>query len=54
MPGVAGDDFKGWFRVLAKHGWKGRISIESGGGGDQEAYAKSFAYLRAQAKECGI
>jgi sugar phosphate isomerase/epimerase len=54
MPGVAGDDFRGWFRVLAKHGWKGRMSIESNGGGDAAAYGKSIAYLRAQAKEAGI
>ncbi|MBA3936123.1 MAG: sugar phosphate isomerase/epimerase [Planctomycetes bacterium] len=54
MPGVAGDDFRGWFRVLAKHGWKGRMSIESNGGGDAAAYSKSIAYLRAQAKEAGI
>ena len=54
LPGVAGDDFRGWFRVLAKHGWKGRISIESSGGGDQAALTKAFAYLRTQAKEAGI
>jgi len=55
LPGVAGDDFRGWFGVLAKHGWQGRISIEGGGGkADQEAYTKSFAYLRTQAKEAGI
>jgi sugar phosphate isomerase/epimerase len=54
LPGVAGDDFRGWFAVLAKHGWKGRISIEAGGGGDQAAYTKAFAYLRTQAKEAGV
>ena len=54
LPGVAGDDFRGWFGVLAKHGWKGRISIEAGGGGDQAALTKAFAYLRTQAKEAGI
>jgi sugar phosphate isomerase/epimerase len=53
LPGVAGDDFRGWFKVLAKHGWKGRISIEAGGG-DQAAYTKAFAYLRKQAGEAGI
>jgi sugar phosphate isomerase/epimerase len=54
MPGVAGDDFRGWFRVLAKHGWQGRMSIESNGGGGLEAYTKSFIYLRAQARDAGI
>ncbi len=55
LPGEAGDDFRGWFAVLAKHGWKGRMSIEGGGGkSDLAAYTKSFAYLRAQAKEAGI
>jgi sugar phosphate isomerase/epimerase len=55
LPGVAGDDFRGWFAVLAKHGWQGRVSIEAGGGkADQEAYTKAFAYLRAQAKDAGI
>lgn len=54
LPGVAGDDFRGWFGVLAKHGWKGRVSIEAGGGGDQAALTKAFAYLRTQAKEAGI
>jgi sugar phosphate isomerase/epimerase len=54
LPGVAGDDFRGWFAVLAKHGWKGRVSIEAGGGGDQAALTKAFAYLRTQAKEAGI
>lgn len=54
LPGVAGDDFRGWFGVLAKHGWKGRVSIEANGGGDQAALTKAFAYLRTQAKEAGI
>jgi sugar phosphate isomerase/epimerase len=55
LPGEAGDDFRSWFAVLAKHGWKGRMSIEAGGGkGDQAAYTKAFAYLRSQAKEAGI
>lgn len=55
LPGVAGDDFLGWFQILAKHGWRGRISIEAGGGkSDQEAYTKSFTYLRSQAKDAGI
>jgi sugar phosphate isomerase/epimerase len=54
LPGVAGDDFRGWFKVLAKHGWKGRISIEANGGGDLGAYIKAFAYLRKQAGEAGI
>lgn len=54
LPGVAGDDFRGWFGVLAKHGWKGRISIEANGGGDQAAYAQAFAYLRKQAAEAGV
>jgi sugar phosphate isomerase/epimerase len=54
LPGVAGDDFRGWFKVLAKHGWKGRISIEGGGKKDQESLSKSYEYLRAQAAEAGI
>ncbi len=53
LPGVAGDDFRGWFAVLVKHGWKGRISIEAGGGGDLEGYTKAFTYLRDQAKAAG-
>jgi sugar phosphate isomerase/epimerase len=39
MPGVAGDDFRPWFKV--------------GGGGDQAAYTNSFAYLRKQLAEAG-
>jgi sugar phosphate isomerase/epimerase len=54
LPGTAGDDFRGWFRVLAKHGWKGRVSIEAKDSGDPAALAKAFAYLRTQAKEAGI
>ncbi len=54
LPGVAGDDFRGWFKVLAKHGWNGRISIEGGGKKDEESLTKSYAYLRAQAAEAGI
>jgi sugar phosphate isomerase/epimerase len=54
MPGVAGDDFRGWFAVLAKHGWKGRISIEAKGTENQEGLTKAIAYVRAQAKEAGI
>ena len=51
MPGVAGDDFRPWFKMLNRNGWKGRISIESNGGGDEAAYTKSFAYLRKQLAE---
>ena len=54
LPGVAGDDFRGWFRVLAEHGWKGRMSIEANGGGEVTAYAKAVNYLQNQAKEAGI
>lgn len=54
LPGVAGDDFRGWFRVLAEHGWKGRMSIEANGGGEVTAYAKAVTYLQNQAKEAGI
>ena len=54
MPGAAGDDFRGWFQVLAKHGWKGRMSIEGGKKKNLETYTAGFTYLRSQAKESGI
>jgi sugar phosphate isomerase/epimerase len=54
LPGVAGDDFRGWFAVLAKHGWKGRVSIEASGSDKLDGLTKAIVYLRAQAKEAGI
>lgn len=53
LPGVAGDDFRPWFKMLNRNGWKGRISIEAGGDADEAAYTKSFAYLRQQLAEAG-
>ncbi len=54
IPGVAGDDFRPFFRVLAKHAWKGRMSIEANGAGGEAAYRAGFDYLRAQARAAGI
>jgi sugar phosphate isomerase/epimerase len=54
IPGVAGDDFRPWFRVLARHGWTGRMSIEAGQAGGEAGYRAGFAYLRAQAHDAGI
>ena len=54
IPGAAGDDFRPFFRVLARHGWSGRMSIESGPAGGESAYHAGFAYLRAQAHDAGI
>jgi sugar phosphate isomerase/epimerase len=54
IPGVAGDDFRPWFRVLARHGWTGRMSIEASQAGGEAAYRAGFAYLRGQAHEAGI
>ena len=54
LPGVAGDDFRGWFAVLAKHGWKGRVSIEASGSDKEDGLTKAITYLRTQAKEAGI
>lgn len=53
LPGVAGDDFRPWFKVLHRNGWKGRISIEGNGSGDAAGLTKSFAYLRQQLAEAG-
>lgn len=53
LPGVAGDDFRPWFKVLHRNGWKGRISIEGNGSGDEAGLTKSFAYLRQQLAEAG-
>jgi sugar phosphate isomerase/epimerase len=54
LPGMAGDDFRGWFQVLARHGWRGRMSIEANGGNEVAACAKAVRYLQNQAKEAGI
>jgi sugar phosphate isomerase/epimerase len=54
IPGAAGDDFRPFFRVLAKHAWKGRMSIEANGAGGEAAYRAGFDYLRAQARDAGI
>lgn len=53
LPGVAGDDFRPWFKVLHRNGWKGRISTEGNGSGDAAGLTKSFAYLRQQLAEAG-
>jgi sugar phosphate isomerase/epimerase len=49
LPGVAGDDFRPYFAVLARGGYSGAISIE--GDGTPERLQKAFATIRAQAAE---
>lgn len=45
-PGVEGDDFRPFFRVLHEKGWKGAISIE--GRGEPEQWAAAFRTIREQ------
>lgn len=45
-PGVKGDDFRPFFRVLHEAGWKGAISIE--GRGDPSQWAAAFRTIREQ------
>ncbi len=49
LPGVAGDDFRPWFAVLAQGGYRGHINIEGNGTPDQ--LANAFTTLRQQAAE---
>jgi sugar phosphate isomerase/epimerase len=48
-PGVAGDDFRPFFRVLKQAGYRGAINIE--GRGKDEQLAKAFAEITRQAAE---
>ncbi|MFM7180882.1 MAG: sugar phosphate isomerase/epimerase family protein [Verrucomicrobiales bacterium] len=48
-PGIKGDDFRPWFRVLAKAGWKGAINIE--GRGEPSQLAPAFREIRKQEAE---
>ena len=49
FPGVAGDDFRPYFRVLREAGYHGAISIEGNGSDDQMAAA--FKEIAKQAAE---
>lgn len=49
VPGVAGDDFRPFFRVLRDANYRGAVSIEGRGSADQMAPA--FATIAAQAAE---
>ncbi|MBN8458491.1 MAG: TIM barrel protein [Verrucomicrobia bacterium] len=49
VPGVAGDDFRPFFRVLRETGYNGAISIE--GKGTNEQMAPAFATIARQAGE---
>lgn len=48
-PGIKGDDFRPWFRVLAKAGWKGAINIE--GKGEPSQLPAAFQEIRKQEAE---
>jgi sugar phosphate isomerase/epimerase len=48
-PGIKGDDFRPWFRVLAKAGWKGAINIE--GKGEPSQLPAAFREIRKQEAE---
>jgi sugar phosphate isomerase/epimerase len=45
-PGIQGDDFRPYFRVLAEAGWKGAMSIE--GKGEPARMAPAFQEIRKQ------
>jgi sugar phosphate isomerase/epimerase len=49
VPGVAGDDFRPYFRALKAAGYRGPITIE--GNGTTEQIATAFKVMDAQAKE---
>lgn len=49
MPGVAGDDFRPFFRVLREGGYQGAVSIE--GNWDESQFPKAFQELTKQAAE---
>jgi sugar phosphate isomerase/epimerase len=49
VPGVAGDDFRPFFKVLRQHGYQGAISIE--GRWELDQVAAAFAEITRQASE---
>ncbi len=49
VPGVAGDDFRPFFAVLARGGYHGNINIEGNGAGEQ--IKNAFATIRRQAAD---
>ena len=49
LPGVAGDDFRPWFRALATAGYSGPITIE--GDGTPEQIRRAFTVIDAQSRE---
>jgi sugar phosphate isomerase/epimerase len=49
LPGVAGDDFRPFFTVLAHAGYRGVIDIE--GDGTAEQLRNAFATVRSQAAD---
>jgi sugar phosphate isomerase/epimerase len=49
MPGVAGDDFRPFFAVLARHAYSGPITVE--GNGTPEEIRGAFPTIRRQATE---
>jgi sugar phosphate isomerase/epimerase len=48
-PGAKGDDFRPWFRELAKAGWRGAINIE--GKGEPSQLPAAFREIRKQEAE---
>jgi hydroxypyruvate isomerase len=48
-PGIKGDDFRPFFRVLKQGGYRGAISIE--GKGDDSQVAAAFREIAKQAAE---
>lgn len=50
-PGVVGEDFRPFFAVLAKGGYKGRITVE--GRWNAEQLKNAFAEMKKQAAEVG-
>ena len=49
VPGVNGDDFRPYFRAIAKAGYKGPITIE--GNGTTEEIGRAFTVMEQQARE---
>jgi sugar phosphate isomerase/epimerase len=49
LPGVAGDDFRPFFEVLARHGFHGPADIE--GDGSPEQLRNAFVTVRSQAAD---
>lgn len=50
VPGIAGDDFRPFFRVLQKHQWKGMLNME-GAATTRENYRRMFSVLDTQISE---